>query len=440
MPCPVPPRKPQACRAVIRSVEEDSPAWCVGLEPGMALVAVNGKPLRDIIDWQWEADGFEVEITTDEGDVATLEREMGESWGIEFDDCLFDSIIECRNACTFCFMRMLPEGLRNPLTLRDDDYRLSFLQGNFVTLTNMTDEDVERVITCGLSPLHVSLHAVSPDVREQLMGRNAARGMEVLEQLLSAGIEVHVQLVVCPGINDGAELVRTLGWVEAHPGVLSCGIVPLGYTRFQDRFTRSFSDDADAAAEVIDMVREFQEDSRNDTRVTKYHISDEFYLAAGFNFPPAEFYDGYPQFQDGIGMVRSYIDDFKALEAEIVQAANALDVPATLVTGEGFGPVLERLISEAGLSTKLQVLKVHNDFFGGNTDVAGLLTASDITPALKAAAPAGLVLLPNIIFNADGLTLDDHTLADIEAASSCSITLMGCNAADLLEQLREESL
>lgn len=412
------------CKAVIKAIEEESPAWCIGLEPGMALTHVNGVPLRDMIEWQWQADGYEVEITTDEGDVAVMERDMGEDWGITFADCIFDGITECRNACTFCFMRMLPKHMRPALTLRDDDYRLSFLQGNFVTLTNVTEEDFERIVTLHLSPLHVSLHAVSPEVRRELIGRNAEHGMEVLERLLDAGIEIHAQLVVCPGVNDGPELVKTLGFVESHPGILSCGMVPLGFTKFQNRFSASFSDDPAAAAQLIDTVREFQEDSRNDMRVTKYHISDEFYLCAGYDFPPAEFYDGFPQFEDGIGMMRSFIDDWgdarPALEAS---AASHGGAPVTIVTGEGFNKVLGKLVRETFPAGEVRVLPVHNAFFGGNVDVAGLLTASDIVPALKADAPAGIVLMPAIAFNADHLTLDDKTLDDIIEATGCDIRL-----------------
>ena len=410
------------CRAVIKSIEEESPAWCIGLEPGMALTHVNGVPLRDMIEWQWQTDGLEVEITTDEGDVAIMERDPGEDWGITFTDCIFDEITECRNGCIFCFMRMLPDDMRPSLTLRDDDYRLSFLQGNFVTLTNVTEEDLERIIMCHLSPLHVSLHAVTPEVRRTLMGKNAAHGMEVLERLLQEGIEVHAQLVVCPGINDGVELVKTLGWVESHPGVLSCGLVPLGFTRFQKRFERSFSDDPDAAALLIDIVREFQEDSRNDTRVTKYHISDEFYLAAGYPFPPAEFYDGFPQFQDGIGMMRSFIDDWEVARSQLEAAAAEYDGPQlTLATGEGFAKVLKPLVEETFPAGEVRVLPIHNSFFGGNTDVAGLLTASDMIPAIKAAQPQGPVMIPAVAFNASELTLDDKRLEDIIQATGCDV-------------------
>ena len=420
------------CKAVIKAIEEDSPAWCVGLEPGMALTHVNGVALRDMIEWQWQADGFEVEITTDEGDVAVMERDLGEDWGITFADCIFDEITECRNACTFCFMRMLPKHMRPALTLRDDDYRLSFLQGNFVTLTNVTEEDLDRIISLHLSPLHVSLHAVTSEVRRELMGRNEARGMEVLKRLLAAGIEIHAQLVVCPGVNDGPELVKTLGWIEENPNILSCGLVPLGFTRFQDRFTSSFSDDPDAAAMLIDTVREFQEDSRNDTRVTKYHISDEFYLCAGYDFPPAEFYDGFPQFEDGIGMMRCFIDEWHAAQDELMTLAAAHVGPAvTIVTGEGFNKVLGKLVDKTFAPSQVQVLAVKNRFFGGNVDVAGLLTATDMIDAINDFAPKGKVFVPAVAFNASSLTLDDKKLEDICSATGCDVR----ESCDVIETL-----
>ncbi|MDD6739844.1 MAG: DUF512 domain-containing protein [Coriobacteriaceae bacterium] len=430
-------RMPQRpCLAPIIAIEDESPAWCAGLEPGMALTHVNGVPLRDMIEWQWQSDGLEVEITTAEGDVAVLERDPGEDWGITFGDCIFDGITTCRNACSFCFMAMLPKDMRPALTLRDDDYRLSFMQGNFVTLTNVTEEDVDRIVSQHLSPLHLSLHAVTPEVRRQLMGRNADRGLEVAERLLDAGIELHTQLVVCPGINDGLELIRTLGWVEAHPGVLSVGIVPLGYTRFQDRFSSSFSDDPDAAAELIDMVREFQEDSRNDTRVTKYHVSDEFYLAAGYKFPPAEFYDGFPQYEDGIGMMRVFLDEWAEREPALKAAGEAHEgAPLTLLTGEGFAKVLGPLLRRTFAGGQVQMIAVHNEFFGGNVDVAGLLTAQDMVKALLEARPQGLVLVPAVAFNASKLTLDDKSLEDIAAASGCTLKASASVIDSLLEEL-----
>ncbi len=279
--------------AWVQSVEEESPAWEAGIESGMRIESVNGHKLRDLIDWRWEADGascdLEVFDPRDGGTYACeLWREPGEDWGIDFTDVLFDGIRTCVNACLFCFMSMLPEDARPSLSLRDDDYRLSFLQGNFVTLTNVTDEDVERIIACRLEPMNVSIHAISPDVRRTLIGPHAQRGIDVLERLLAAGIEIHAQIVLCPGVNDGPELARTLDWVEERPAITSLAVVPLGYTRFSRRFSKSFSDDPAAAKAVVELIEPYQERARRELGTTRFQLSDEFYVAAGVTVPPAE--------------------------------------------------------------------------------------------------------------------------------------------------------
>ena len=423
-----------SCRAVIKDIEEDSPAWCIGLEPGMVLTHVNGVPLRDMIEWQWQSDGFEVEITTEEGDVAVMERDYGEDWGITFTDCIFDGIAICRNNCTFCFMRMLPKDVRPALVLRDDDYRLSFLQGNFVTLTNVAQEDCERIIELNISPLHVSLHAISPDVRRDLIGRNAQHGIDVLERLLAAGIEVHTQLVVVPGVNDGLELAKTLSWIDERPGILSCAIVPLGFTRFQDRFERSFNSDPKASARLLDTVEPFQEAARLATGATRYQLSDEFYLAAGRDFPPAEYYDGFPQYYDGIGMARVFLDTWSKIEGELSRAAAGCESGAiTIITGEAFAKVLIPLAQRAFPAGQVRIVPTVNEFFGGNVDVAGLLTGSDIIRAINAVQPKGIVLIPAIAFNASALTLDDMTLEQLKAQTGADIRL--CD--DICTSLRE---
>lgn len=425
------------CRAHIAAVEPGSPADEAGLARGMVLSEVEGMPLRDIIDWRWYADGFEAEVTLADGQRVLLQRGLGQSWGITFSDVIFDGLKTCRNACAFCFMRMLPPDMRKTLYVRDDDYRLSFLQGNFVTLTNLSDDDVARIIECGLQPLHVSLHAISADVRRKLMGAHAARGMEVLEQLLEAGIEVHAQIVVVPHVNDGLELARTLAWVEARPQVLSCGIVPLGYTKYQDRFDSSFSDDPKAAAAVIELVRELQEDSGRERRNTCLQLSDEFYLDAGYDFPPARFYAGYPQFQDGIGMMRSFIDEWHQSAALIAAQAAALAAgPApTIVTGTAFARVLGPLLDSSALCGLVSVLPVENEFFGGNVDVTGLLTGADLLPALRTACPEGPVILSRQMFNPAGALLDDVTLEDLRAQTGCEIRVCTYCARELLETL-----
>ena len=275
--------RPQATGAWVQTVEEGSPAWEAGIEPGMRIESVNGVRPRDIIDWRWEADGAWCELEVFDPRDSTVSRcelwrESGQDWGIDFIDVLFDGIRTCVNACQFCFMTMLPPEARPSLTLRDDDYRLSFLQGNFVTLTNVTDEEVERIISCGLSPMNVSIHAITPEVRRSLIGRRADRGIEVLERLIAGGVEVHAQIVLCPGINDGEELTRTLDWVEARPEITSLAIVPLGYTKHSRRFSRSYSDDVEASRAVVRLLEPYQERARAMLGITRFQLSDEFYV------------------------------------------------------------------------------------------------------------------------------------------------------------------
>jgi len=245
---------------LIATVDADSPASRAGLAPGDRVLAADGAPNADIIDWQWYSDGAEVVLTLERGDVL-LARESGETWGITFADALFDRIRICRNSCAFCFMTQLPPGLRPALYIRDDDYRLSFLQGNFVTLTNLTDADVERISEQQLSPLYVSLHSVDPEVRARLVCAHEDRALERFDQLLDAGIDLHVQIVLVPGVNDGDQLDRTLTWLAEREGVESVGIVPLGYTRHQQTFKVGFEDRI-AAALVIEQVQRWQFESR----------------------------------------------------------------------------------------------------------------------------------------------------------------------------------
>ena len=417
--------RPQADGAWVARVEEGSPAWDAGIEPGMRIVTVNGVVPRDIIDWRWEADGgwcdLEVFDPTD-GTTASceLEREPGEDWGIEFTDVLFDGIRTCLNACVFCFMAMLPKEARATLTLRDDDYRLSFLQGNFVTLTNVTDKDVERIITCGLEPMNVSIHAISADVRRKMIGAHAARGVEVLEALCEAGVEVHAQIVLCPGINDGEELHRTLDWVEERQNITSLAIVPMGYTKHSKRFDRSFSDDVEASRAVVRLIEPYQERARAALGNTRFQLSDEFYVDADLPVPPAETYDGYPQFYDGIGMLRSFLDESALVrrerEAECLAVDAALgekDLRVILVCGEAAEKTIQvfgDLVSPEG---RIRTQAIRNDYFGGDVNVTGLIVSCDLLGQLADDLAGAVVVLPEVMFNFDHVTLDGDSQAHI---------------------------
>ena len=417
--------KEQVIGAWVAKVEDESPAWEAGIEPGMRIVSVNGKAPRDIIDWRWEADGgwceLEVFDPTDNTTAACeLYREPGEDWGIEFTDVLFDGIQTCVNGCVFCFMAMLPKEARASLTLRDDDYRLSFLQGNFVTLTNVGDADVDRIISHGLSPMNVSIHAITPEVRRKMIGPHAARGVEVLERLCAAGIEVHAQIVLCPGLNDGQELHATLDWVENHPQVTSLAIVPMGYTKHSKRFDRSFSDDIEASRAVVRLIEPYQARARKTLGITRFQLSDEFYVDADLEVPPAETYDGYPQFYDGIGMLRSFLDESalvvteRADECVLVQKTLAdRNLNVLLVCGEAAEKTICVFAVSASPEGRIRVQAIRNDYFGGDVNVTGLIVSQDLLAQLEQDLSNTVVILPEVMFNFDKVTLDGDTQARI---------------------------
>ncbi len=435
--------------AWIASVAHGSPAWEAGLEPGMRIDLVNGQPIEDIIAWRWETDGSVAELAVfdpagGEEYACVLERDAGQEWGVEFTDVLFDGIRTCVNACQFCFMSMLPPGVRASLTLRDDDYRLSFMQGNFVTLTNLSDADVDRIIRCRLEPMNVSIHAVSPEVRIPLIGRRAMRGMEVLERLCEAGIEVHGQIVLCAGINDGDELERTLAWVEAHPKVTSLAIVPLGYTKYSKRFSSSFSEDEAASRAVVRLLEPYQERARRTLGITRFQLSDEFYLDARLPIPPADTYDGYPQFYDGIGMLRSFLDDVSCLRKTharemdaVAEALHERGMRVLLVCGEAALEVFGAFCD--AWDAPVEPVAIRNDYYGGDVNVTGLLVACDLLAQLPGDLAHKLVVLPEVMFNFDKVTLDGVPFADIEAEickRGGQVRVSMPNPADLVGAIR----
>jgi NifB/MoaA-like Fe-S oxidoreductase len=437
----------------------------------MVITQVEGESLRDIIDWRWLASDATVRLTAGDQHTAgespsegthefILTRSYGESWGLSFADPLFDGLMTCRNACVFCFMTMLPQGMRPSLYERDDDYRLSFLQGNFVTLTNLARADVQRIISHRLSPLHVSLHAVTPSVRRRLMGAHHGRGLKVLENLLANDIEIHAQIVLVPGLNDGDELDAALGWIAARPGIRSAGIVPYGFTKYA-RIRESF--DTEQARRILARIAPWQERARQQCGVTRFQPADEWYLVAHAPLPPANHYDDYPQFANGVGMLRSFEDEWpqvlvaplrdvgialppasapsvpavSATSAPLASpppasAVSAASAPVFLVTGEAFAPVLRRLVAESYLHTSLEVVAVRNHFFGGNVNVAGLLTAQDIIAHLKRhpVPEQGIVALPGVMFNTSGMTLDDRRAEDIATAVKRRVIVVPCTGEE----------
>lgn len=453
-----PPQHLIASGACVLSVEPDSPAYDAGFEPGCRITSVNGMPIRDILDWRWFSDDDEivvgyVDLDGEEGEIE-LDREWDEPWGFEFDGAVFDGVRQCRNACTFCFMRQLPKGMRPSLSLRDDDYRLSFLSGTFVTFTNLADDDIDRILEQRISPLRMSLHAVDADIRGALIGRHADRGLEVAKRLLSEGIELYCQIVLIPGVNDGEVLKDTLSWAYAHPGILDICIVPLGYTDHQSVFTSSFNDPASSKI-VLELLEPFQKQALAERGHAWVYAADEFYRNAFgeeliAELPASDFYGDFSMFEDGVGLIRSFIDDWyemeqKGLDAELASALACTGTKVRYIVGGAMEPWLSRLIADSALKDLLVPFVVENRFFGGNVDVTGLLCGCDIASSVKACSEnlqgRWMFILPAIVFNDDDVTLDDMNVHDIETSAGTSIMVVSAYPmgfiSELLEVLKE---
>jgi putative radical SAM enzyme (TIGR03279 family) len=446
-----------ASGGIVARVEEGSPAFAAGLRPDDRIVAVDAHQLADVLDWQWYSEGDEILVDVARGDESlrlAMCRRPGQRWGVEFRAALFDGVRTCRNACAFCFVTQLPKGLRRSLYVRDDDFRLSFMQGNFVSLTNLSDADVSRIIEQALSPLYFSLHAVTAEVRQRLVCARDDRALERAEQLLDAGVDLHVQIVLVPGVNDAEQLEASLSWLAEREGILSVGIVPLGFTGYQSAFHRSYERPQDAAA-VIDQITPWHRAMRATYGTGWVYLADEFYLAARRPFPPAGDYDGFPQYENGIGLARSFLDAVDGYGHELAEAVAALAGrrrTAVVVTGELFAPVMRdvlgvRTLGQTGSGPSgvgVRVLAVGNRFFGGNVSVTGLLTAEDIVGAIRADAgenaavrPTGTVtyLVPDVILNAEGMTLDDVDASAVGERSGQRVRLVSSDARGLLKGL-----
>ena len=435
---------------------EPGPAARAGLRAGDTVLEVNGQPVRDVLDWWWLTADAPFTVTVNRNGERlpiALAETTSEPLGVSFADVLFEPIRECENACAFCFVAGLPDGLRPALYVRDDDFRLSFLNGNFVTLTNLTDEDVARIKLQRLSPLHVSVHAVDPDVRSALMCVTVEdRALEYLDELVSAGIEVHVQIVLVSGINDGGVLDETLTYLTRRPGVLSVGVVPMGFTRHQTRWTSSWT--PETAVTVVGQLTVWQNRLRPERGVAWVYPADEFYLLAGLPVPPAAHYDGFPQYENGIGMVASFAEEFResasggggiakwlhradrrSAHRSTARSTRArAQVTATLLTGELFAPVVRALLDEAGWRN-VRVLAVRNALLGGNVSVTGLLGGHDIVDAVVTDGSRGAYLLPDVVVNSDGLLLDDVPASDLPGLARANVCIVGRDAKSLIDAL-----
>ena len=407
---------------VILRIYPGSLAEELELVPGDKIVSINGQELRDIIDLSFAMADEEIDLLIEHADgeqeMISFDKEFDEELGVEFESAVFDGIRNCANHCYFCFVDMIAPNMRGSLSIKDDDYRLSFLYGNFVTMTNMGPADFKRIEQFHLSPLYVSVQCMNPELRAQMLRcKGAARIAEQLDNLEQAGAEYHTQVVLCAGLNDGEELERTIRELVARrPHVLSLAVVPVGVTKFRTDPYPLKQFDAAGAAAVIDMAERWQKRLREETGRTFLYLGDEFYFLAGREVPPEEMYDGFPQLDNGIGLTRSFLKDF-----EETRASSSYDAPVYLdvVTGTSVAPVLERLAqSVRQTNLHVRIVPVPNEYFGTTVNVSGLLTGQDIVRALRALpGPRTGILIPEPALRAgEDIFLDDMTLAELRAA------------------------
>ncbi len=427
-----------------------------GLMPGDRVVTVNGVIPRDILEWHRLVDDDEVDLQILRGretlDIS-LQRQVGEPFGVSISSSVFDRIHTCDNHCEFCFIYQLPKGMRRSLYVKDDDYRLSFLFGNFTTLTRFTESDFERVIDENLSPLYVSIHATDPHVRAEML-RNVRGGFSLrwLRLMLQMGIDVRAQIVVCPGVNDGDILESTFaGLLENYPEIESIALVPLGLSRFNTESRMRVHSAVEAAA-VVTIVEKWQKRYQSLLNRQPIHLADEFYMVAGCEIPDASSYGDFPMLEDGVGLVRSFLDGFYGIGPDVagrhdgffasVDSANPTDYtrsvnpvadtslrssrpvavsittrskkvskPLAVVTGS-YGAQMFRSLNGVKEVPAFEVVEVVNDYFGGNTAVAGLMTYTDISAALRRHGGQHHYFLPDVCLN-NGVFLDGARLDEL---------------------------
>lgn len=399
----------------VTEVREGSP--CAGaVREGDLLLEINGRTPLDVIDVMLAGAEPRLRLRLRRGGreiSRAISKPAEVPLGLVLDEAVFDGVRGCANRCVFCFVDQMPPGLRASLYLKDDDYRLSFYYGNFITLNNLAPGDLERITRLRIAPLYVSLHSTDPALRSSLMGGEARRGLEALDELLRAGLEVHLQVVVCPGLNDGRELRRTLGDVlERYPGAASLAVVPVGLTRYAHRLpARLRAHDRDSAAAVLDLVEEFRSLARERTGSRLFHAADEFYILAGRTFPAEEEYEGYPQLENGVGMARKFLE-----EAARAQPRGTAAPARGALTGALGETVLREALGRAGVA-RAETVGVRNLTFGDSVTVSGLLAGGDIAAALKESRPAcAELLLPENALR-EGRFLDDLTPREVEEAT-----------------------
>ncbi len=413
----------------ISYVEPGSPADAAGIKAGDELIKINGEAPLDILEYRYLAAEYEVELEIKKAngrtDFLIIENDY-EDLGLEFEVGLIDEAHHCCNKCIFCFIDQLPKGMRETVYFKDDDARLSFLQGNYVTLTNMSDEDIDRLIRMRVSPINISVHTTNPELRVKMLGnRFAGNILERMKKFADAGLYMNCQIVLCPGFNDGEELDRTIeDLASLLPYTSSLSVVPVGLTRYREGLCKIEPFNKESSLSVVKQVEAHQKRIYEKHGTRFVYLSDEFYLNAGLPVPTADEYEGFPQIENGVGLIASMTEEFDDAIKRIPKASFSRNI--AIATGELVAPYIKELaekIMDKTSGIKIEVFPVKNEFFGGGVSVAGLVTASDIIATMNGKAGFDeLLIADSMLRDGEDIFLDNITLDELEERLSLKVT------------------
>ena len=442
----------------IIGITPDSIAQELDILPGSVLLSVNGEKVRDIFDYRFLiADSYvELEIQSPDGEICVyeIEKDYDEEMGLEFESGIMDDYRRCSNKCIFCFIDQMPKGMRKTLYFKDDDSRLSFLQGNYVTLTNMKEADIDRIIKYHMSPINISVHSTNPKLRCMMLGnRFAGEVLRYIDKLHDSGIQMNAQIVLCKGINDSSELMRTIEDLSAYAPVMqSVSVVPSGLTKYREGLYPLQPVEPEDAREVIRIVEDFQKKIYNKHGLHFVHASDELYLMSGMEVPEESRYDGYLQLENGVGMVRLLNEEFhEALDERCSSSRKAASAKQhiTIATGMLMAERISNLTGEAAQrlydagivenKQKIDCIAIRNDFFGESITVSGLICGCDIISQLKGADLGEELLLPvNMMRSGEKYFLDDVTVSQVCDELGIKVTIVPSDGESLLRAILGE--
>ena len=431
---------------IVETVEKDSIARELGIEPGDRLISINGQEIEDIFDYQYYVEDEELLLLIEKPDgeqwELEIEKDADESLGIGFGAGLMDEYRSCCNRCIFCFIDQMPPGMRDTLYFKDDDSRLSFLQGNYVTLTNMSEHDIRRIIKYRLEPINISFQTTNPELRcRMLHNRFAGDALKKVDLLYQGGIEMNGQIVLCKGVNDGEELERSIRDLTRYlPLLRSVSVVPVGLTKFRDGLYPLEPFTKEEARQVLEIIHRWQKKIYEEYGLHFIHAGDEWYLLAEEEVPEEERYDGYLQLENGVGMLRLLFNEFE--DAFRQQKGDQRSAELSVATGKLAYPYIRRMaerIEERYPGVKIHVYCIRNDFFGERITVSGLITGGDIIAQLKGKRLGSRLLLPCNMLKADeDVFLDDLTVKEVSDALQVSVDIVKSSGQDLVDAMLGE--